>query len=198
MNKTFILIFDPWCGWCYGAQPGLEKLAAAHPDAAWQLLPSGLFCHPDYPDADRRAYFWQADQKIAALTGQPFSTAYREQILGDATQAFDSSLTTLAWFLISRTAPEKSVAILHALQRLRYVDGDVSLAAHANVGEAFGIPAASLRTALAEPWPAELHALVGTARRLMQEHGLRGVPALLLTETGKQGQPQVLPSQLLY
>ena len=35
-------LFDPLCGWCYGASAKLEQLAA-RPDIALQLVPTGLF-----------------------------------------------------------------------------------------------------------------------------------------------------------
>jgi putative protein-disulfide isomerase len=35
-------LFDPLCGWCYGASAVLEKLVA-RPDFAIDLAPTGLF-----------------------------------------------------------------------------------------------------------------------------------------------------------
>ncbi|WP_051304698.1 DsbA family protein [Chitinilyticum litopenaei] len=179
MNDRFILIFDPWCGWCYGAHPGLQRLRTALPHAEFELLPSGLFCRPERPDALRREYFWQADQQIATRTGQPFSMHYRERILGDAEQIFDASLATHAWFLLSQAAPQHSLDVLHAVQRLRYVEGDVSIDAHAALGERYGLDSASLARQLAGPWPDALHQLVARARQLMQQQNIQGVPTLL-------------------
>jgi hypothetical protein len=35
-------LFDPLCGWCYGASATVRRLAA-HPDFAVKLAPTGLF-----------------------------------------------------------------------------------------------------------------------------------------------------------
>ncbi|MBE9610810.1 DsbA family protein [Chitinilyticum piscinae] len=192
--SEFVLIVDPWCGWCYGAQPGLQRLREEDPQARWTLLPSGLFCQPSFPDAERRAYFWRNDRQIATRTGQPFSDAYREHILGDDQQGFDSSLATLTWHLLSEVQPEAALDILHAVQQLRYVAGDVSLAAHATLAGRFGCDPQWLAAQLAAGWPPALHAQVQQARQLMQEHQLFGVPALL----GRlNGQLQALPGQML-
>ncbi|MCH5052383.1 hypothetical protein [Pectobacterium aquaticum] len=47
MNKTLIYLFDPLCGWCYGATATISKLHE-NPDVNVELLPTGLF-------ADERA-----------------------------------------------------------------------------------------------------------------------------------------------
>ncbi len=37
-----IYLFDPLCGWCYGASPTLRQLAARE-DFVVEVAPSGLF-----------------------------------------------------------------------------------------------------------------------------------------------------------
>ncbi|TGU69964.1 DsbA family protein, partial [Mesorhizobium sp. M1C.F.Ca.ET.144.01.1.1] len=41
IDITVTYLFDPLCGWCYGATPMLDRLAAS--GVALELLPTGLF-----------------------------------------------------------------------------------------------------------------------------------------------------------
>ncbi|WP_373819139.1 hypothetical protein [Glaesserella sp.] len=86
-------LFDPLCGWCYGASATLQKLNEIYP---LTLTPTGLFYQSGRKmDADFARYAWGNDQRIEKLTGQPFSQAYLENVLqgeGD----FDSANSLLA------------------------------------------------------------------------------------------------------
>lgn len=42
MNKTITYLFDPLCGWCYGATAAVSDLASAS-EITLELLPTGLF-----------------------------------------------------------------------------------------------------------------------------------------------------------
>ncbi|MFC7551706.1 hypothetical protein ACFQU7_04410 [Pseudoroseomonas wenyumeiae] len=44
---------------------------------------------PDFAE-----YAWKNDQRIAQLTGQVFSEAYREKVLGNPAGRFDSTAAT--------------------------------------------------------------------------------------------------------
>src|SRR5256885_10329512 len=75
-------LFDPLCGWCYGASPTLEGLAA-RPDFIIKLAPTGLFAGEGARPMDDgfAAYAWANDQRIARLTSQTFSEDYRRKVL---------------------------------------------------------------------------------------------------------------------
>ena len=78
-------LFDPLCGWCYGASPALRRLAA-HPGISIELAPTGLFSGSGARPMDSQfaAYAWSNDQRIAELSGQRFSIDYREKVLGQS------------------------------------------------------------------------------------------------------------------
>lgn len=62
-------LFDPLCGWCYGAKPALETVASQYPV---ELTPTGLFFRSGrVMDADFAQYAWGNDERIERLTGQP-------------------------------------------------------------------------------------------------------------------------------
>ena len=70
MRVTYL--FDPLCGWCYGAGPALERLGQLG-DVTLELMPTGLFAGEGarMMDAQFAAYAWQNDERIARLTGSP-------------------------------------------------------------------------------------------------------------------------------
>ena len=192
-------LFDPLCGWCYAAAPALQYLQGVEGvDVA--LAPTGLFAGAGARpmDAQFAAYAWANDQRIQQLTGQPFTQAYRDHILGAANSRFDSGPATLALTAVAQTAPERELDALHALQHARYVDGrdNTDPAVIAEVLNALGLQAAAAR--LREPDDALRAALlerVTAARATMQLLGAQGVPQLAVT--GQGGALQLLGGDAL-
>ena len=84
-------LFDPLCGWCYGAVPTIRRLAQ-DPALSIELVPAGLFAGPGARAMDDHfaRHAWSNDQRIAQLTGQPFSVRYRERVLADRSTPLDS------------------------------------------------------------------------------------------------------------
>ena len=184
---TIIALIDPLCGWCWGAAPALARLAAS--GLRLEVVASGLFIGDRPITPDFAAYAWENDQKIRALTGQTFSEAYRENVLGQADGKLDSGPATLALTAVQQRAPEKALATLHALQAARWVDGlDVtSEAVVADVLRRTGLDEDIVAAFLAEDDAVieMLNDRAAFARELMQRLGARGVPTLLrVTETG--------------
>ena len=124
---------------------------------------------------------------LVTSTGQPFTQAYRDRILGAANGRFDSGPATLAWTAVAQTAPERELDALHALQHARYVEGrdNADPAVIADVLNSLGLQAAAAR--LREPSDALRVALlerVAAARVTMQLLGAQGVPQLAVAGQG--------------
>ena len=177
-------LFDPLCGWCYGASATLENLIR-EPDMDIELLPTGLFAGTGARpmDAGFADYAWSNDQRIARLTGQPFSDAYRQNVLKDHTRLFDSGPATLAVIAVAITAPERAFEALKAIQHARYVEGrdttDVTVLTQ--VLRSLDMP--EIADSLATPDAALMAAYrsgVETARTEMRRLGAEGVPALIV------------------
>ncbi len=184
---TLIALVDPLCGWCWGAAPALARLAES--GLRLEVVASGLFIGDRPITPDFAAYAWENDQKIRALTGQTFSDAYREKVLGQVDGKLDSGPATLALTAVQQRAPEKVLATLHALQAARWVDGlDItSEAVVADVLRRAGHDEDVVEAFLAEDDTVieMLNDRAAFARELMQRLGARGVPTLLrVTETG--------------
>lgn len=189
MNKTLRYLFDPLCGWCYGATPTLSALLE-EPGITVKLLPTGLFSGQGAKsmDADFAAFAWSNDQRIARLTGQSFSERYRESVLGDHRRLFDSGPSTVALTAVALTDPARELDALKAIQQARFVDGlDIAdLQTLASVLISIDIKEAA---AMIERPDSTLLGANRTrtdyAQALMTEFGARGVPTFIADSGAK-------------
>jgi putative protein-disulfide isomerase len=85
MPTTVTYLFDPLCGWCYGATPSLDKLAAAL-GLNLKLAPTGMFADEGARPMDAwfAAYAWSNDQRIAQLRGAGFLRRLSPKLSADA------------------------------------------------------------------------------------------------------------------
>ena len=183
---SFTYLFDPMCGWCYGASPTLEALKERGGYRV-DLVPTGLFADESafaMNDAFA-AHAWDADQRIARLSGQPFSEAYRRNVLGNRKARVDSGPATLALTAVRLTAPERELEALAAIQRSRYVDGrdNGDPAVIADVLETLSLKDASLRFSAPDAILLSANRTrIESGRAAMHHCGARGVPALLAAQ----------------
>lgn len=196
-------LFDPLCGWCYGAAPMIESLAVhlqGVPDAGLSLVPTGLFSGSGARrmDAGFADYAWANDVRIEQLTGQRFSERYRREVLGQIGASFDAGPAYLALSAVALTAPERELEALRHIQQARYIEGrDITTRPPlVELLHAHGLRAAAERLQAAD---AELLALESQRREqsqaLMRELGLHSVPALVCeTPEGRR----VIRGQALY
>ncbi|WP_165784512.1 DsbA family protein [Zhengella mangrovi] len=197
MHLTYL--FDPLCGWCYGAGPAIETLMQQD-DITVTALPSGLFAGSGaFPmNAGFAAHAWQADQRIAQLTGQQFSEAYRRQVLESGAGKVDSGPATLALSAVHLTAPEREFEALKAIQSARYVDGrdNGDPAVIASVLAEAGLDAAAARFAEPDDELREVNrSRIEEAQTEMHRFGARGVPTLI---AGTGADARVVNSSALY
>ena len=187
-NVTVTYLFDPLCGWCYAAAPALKFLQAQE-GVEVVLAPTGLFAGAGARpmDAQFAAYAWSNDQRIQQLTAQPFTQAYREQILGAPAGRFDSGPATLALTAVAQTAPERELDALHALQHARYVEGRDTAEPEvlADVLRALGLAdAAALTLAPDAALRSQVDERMARAQDLLRAVGARGVPQLVVAGQG--------------
>lgn len=192
-------LFDPLCGWCYGATPAIATLAA-HDEIALRLVPTGLFAGPGARRMDEAfaAYAWSNDQRIAQLTGQRFTEAYRTQVLAATGQSLDSGPASLALTAVALHAPKREHEALRAIQEARYVEGrDITalpvladILARLDLLEA----AAELASPSGDLLSADKTRMV-RGRELMAAHRARGVPALI---RHAEGETRLLASDALF
>lgn len=189
---TFTYLFDPLCGWCYGAAPAIARLRGMA-DVALKVLPVGLFAWENAVPLDRmRDHIRPADARIASLTGQTFSETYFDRVIGQADGRVQSGPATQALWLAEQAKPGAALDLLSAIQRTRYVDGrDITDAAVlAELGNLDVAAVTDLRTeAAARTW-------AGQGAQMLSAVGARGVPTLLMHDAA--GRTGVVPSNYLY
>ncbi|MGJ8547345.1 MAG: DsbA family protein [Sulfitobacter sp.] len=189
MTQTVTLhyLFDPLCGWCYGASTTIGTLAK-HPDIDLHPQATGMFAGSGArPMKSFAAQAWANDQRIAALTGLQFSEAYRDKVLGAEDALLDSTVATLAVTVVADTAPERVIEVLSAIQTARYVDGKdiTSSAVVANLLGDLGLMDASARVLSPDAALAgQVRDRTAKARDLMETYNMQGVPSLIAEVDG--------------
>lgn len=184
MHKALQYLYDPLCGWCYGAGPTVSALLET-PGVSFELLPTGLFSGEGarVMDDEFAAFAWSNDQRIEGVTGQHFSDAYRHQVLADREHRFDSGPATLAMTAVALTDASREWEVLKAIQHARYVEGSdvTSLSTLASLLKARGLSDAASMIEHSDVALVNANSSrIGRARVLMQEFGVPGVPQLVL------------------
>jgi putative protein-disulfide isomerase len=185
-NTTLITyLFDPLCGWCYGASPLMAQLATA-PGLTVVAMPTGLFSGAGARsmDASFAAYAWSNDERIASLSGQPFTEAYRTKVLAGGGR-LDSGPATLALSAVALTAPRRELDALNSIQAARYVSGlDVTtVSVLVTVLEGLGLEAAAAHlTSPSADFTAFHERRLRAAKTLMREFSVQGVPGVIVDD----------------
>lgn len=182
MNATLHYIFDPLCGWCYGAEP-LARAAADVPGLAVELHAGGLWPEPTVLPEETRRYIEQADTRLSEMTGQPLGAAYRRDLLFDPALVLDSRPVTTAVLAAERLA-HQGLRMLWAIQHAHYVNGR-----HVVRDEVLDELAAGLGIdplAFAEARDAvDADAHIAATRALMRDVGAQGFPTFVLEIDGR-------------
>lgn len=199
MSKTLHYLYDPLCGWCYGASSAVAAVAALS-TLNLNLLPSGLFAGAGArPMSDDFASFaWTNDQRIERLTGQRFTQRYRDAVLGNRQQRFDSGPATLALTAVALTSPDAEALVLSAIQKARYVEGrDITRPESlASVLQTLGLEPAAERLVRADAdLIAASRARVAQARTMLDRLRVSGVPTFVLEVDGEH---RVLPASTAF
>lgn len=185
-KTTVTYLFDPLCGWCYGASPAIQRLGQ-HSAIQLELAPTGLFAGSGGRtlDAAFADYAWSNDMRIEKLTGQRFTDAYRKNVLGKPGSRFDSAATTLALTAVSLSDPQRELEALKALQEARYLRAlDTSTApVVVKLLRDMGLGMAADRLEAADTELLAVNAArIQKAQALMQALSAQGVPTLAVTD----------------
>ena len=193
MQKQKVLfLFDPLCGWCYAVSDGIKKLAET---ADVELIPTGLFSRDKLMSSEWAQHAWANDQRIAQLTGLPFSEAYRQNVLQQPTN-FNSFALVQALTAVKTTEPARELEALRAFQKARYEAGldTAKLAVLADVLTQIGCTqAVEILHASATEQQAKQRITEGA--NIAQQFGVSGVP-FVVRET-EQGWERLSSESLL-
>lgn len=202
---TLHYIYDPLCGWCYGAKPLVQAARTVLPVVAHGGgMMTGRNRQPVSPQL--RDYVMPHDHRIAEYTGQPFGEAYFEGLLRDHSAVFDSA-PPIAAILAAQALTGQGLELLGRLQTAHYVEGrriadkDVLLA----LAEETGFDRATFDKAFEQATEGELQDHIKDSRGLLAKVGGQGFPTLVLEQDGQfklidispwLGKPQAFASWL--
>lgn len=116
-------VFDPLCGWCYGAAPLVQAACELEGlDIAFHA--GGMFTGDNRRpiSGEWREYVMKQDQRIARHSGQPFGNAYFDGLLLDSGVVLDSGPPITA-ILAAEAMAGIGLDMLHELQRSHFVCG---------------------------------------------------------------------------
>ena len=115
MTPVLHYIYDPLCGWCYGAEP-LAWAAAEVEGLELEMHAGNLFGEPARLPESMRRYIQQADARVAKISGQPYGDAYLGGLLHDPALVLHSPPAIAAVLAAQQLDPSKGLAMLKAIQ----------------------------------------------------------------------------------
>ncbi|MCU1790153.1 DsbA family protein [Pectobacterium polaris] len=187
-------IYDPLCGWCYGAAP--LALAALEIDGLDLILHGGGMMTgsnsrtitPEWHD-----YVIPHDRRIAQMTGQTFGEAYYEGLLRDTSVVLDSAPPTAA-VLAAEAMDDKGMVMLHEIERAHYVSGlkIVDAAVLRQCAEAIGLDGEAFSTEFAFIQAETLSKHINASRELLAKVRGQGFPTFALEDAN--GNFQQIPA----
>lgn len=177
-------IYDPLCGWCYGAAP-LVKAAREVLDVRPH---GGGMMTGDQRQAvtpQLRAYVKQHDERIAQLSGQHFGRGYVDGLLNQAGVVLDSEPPTAA-MLAAETIAGRGLDMLAQLQIAHYVEGRpvADRTTLIEVATALGLDSAAFAEAMDRLSGETVQVHIKETRKLMAEVGAPGFPSFVLETEG--------------
>jgi putative protein-disulfide isomerase len=183
-TTTLHYIYDPLCGWCYGAAPLVK---AAREIVAVCAHGGGMMtgARRQAVTAQLRNYVMQHDSQIAALTAQHFGEAYFDGLLRDATAVFDSEPPTAAMLAAEQLAG-RGLDMIARLQVAHYVEGRrvADRAVLIEEAEAIGLDSAAFAAALDRQTGEVVQAHIRETRQFMSVVGASGFPTFVLETNG--------------
>ncbi|MDF2415474.1 MAG: DsbA family protein [Aeromonas popoffii] len=185
MNETSLhYVYDPLCGWCYGAAPLLQA-AAGISGLHIELHAGGLWLGERRQPMGQalRDYVRPHDERIQALTGQPFGEHYFNELLLRDGLLLDSEQPIRAILAMSALGG-KGLTLLHRIQQSHYRDGIWigSLEHLSSLAAEQGMDAAAFADAYQN---VDLAGHLADSQRWMRRLGGQGYPTLGLVQGDK-------------
>ena len=178
MNAVLHYIYDPLCGWCYGAEP-LVTAASKVDGLALRLHAGGLWPQPTRLPEHTRRYIAQADARVGQMSGQPYGDAYLNGLLFDPDLVLESRPVVAAVLAAQSLDAGKALPMLRGIQHAHYEQGKhvVREGVLREVAASIGLDAAAFGKAVASV-PVDEH--IAESRELMNNVGAQGFPTFVL------------------
>lgn len=185
MSTTVLhYLYDPLCGWCYGATP-LVTAARAMPGLRVALHGGGMMSGANRQPVSEalRNYVLPHDHRIAALTGQAFGSAYFDGLLRDTGAVFDSTPPITA-ILAAEALAGRGADLLQRLQIAHYVEGRriADTEVLGQLAAEIGLDPATFAAELTRLEGETTQTHIAESRHLLGRVGGRGFPTFVLQQ----------------
>jgi len=182
MTAVLHYIYDPLCGWCYGAEP-LWTAAAAVTGLELRLHAGALWPQPTKLPEGTRLYIRQADARIAQMSGQPFGEPYLTGLLLDPDLVLDSRPVIAAVLAAQSLDETKALPMLRGIQHGHYEQGRrvVEEGTLAEIAGEIGLDPVAFVAAYRSV-PVDEH--IAASREFMNNVGAQGFPTFVLEIDG--------------
>jgi putative protein-disulfide isomerase len=183
-TTTLHYIYDPLCGWCYGAAPlvkAAREVLRVTPHGGGMM--TGTRRQSVTPQL--REFVKPHDARIAQLSGQPFGVDYRDELLRDTTAVFDSEPPTAA-MLAAEALAGRGLDMLAQLQIAHYVEGRriADRGVLIDVAAGLGLETDRFAAALNRQSGEVVQAHILQTRAFMARVGAQGFPSFVLESEG--------------
>jgi putative protein-disulfide isomerase len=178
MNAVLHYLYDPLCGWCYGAEP-LVAAAAGVDGLTLRLHAGGLWPQPTRLPEQTRRYIQQADARVGQLSGQPYGEPYLNGLLFDPELVLESRPVVAAVLAAQALDPAQALPMLRGIQHAHYERGEHVVRAEtlSRIAAEIGLDVAAFDQARASV-PVDEH--MAASRELMGNVGAQGFPTFVL------------------
>jgi putative protein-disulfide isomerase len=178
MNAVLHYIYDPLCGWCYGAEP-LVHAAAKVDGLTLRMHAGGLWPQPTKLPEHTRRYIQQADARVGQMSGQPYGEPYLNGLLFDPDLVLESRPVIAAVLAAQALDPAKALPMLRGIQHAHYERGQhvVRPETLRTIAAETGLDVAAFEHTLASV-PVDEH--IEESRELMNNVGAQGFPTFVL------------------
>jgi putative protein-disulfide isomerase len=178
MNAVLHYIYDPLCGWCYGAEP-LVWAASKVDGLALRMHAGCLWPQPTRLPDQTRQYIKQADARVGQMSGQPYGEPYLNGLLFDPELVLESRPVIAAVLAAQALDPKKALPMLRGIQHAHYERGQhvVREATLKEVAGEVGLDVAAFTKAL-QAVPVDEH--IASSQELMNNVGAQGFPTFVL------------------
>jgi len=177
-------IYDPLCGWCYGAAP---LVRAAREMVEVRACAGGMMAgaRRQTVTPQLREFVMEHDKQVAQLTGQRFGEPYFNGLLRDAGAVFDSE-PPIAAILAAEQLGGRGLDLLAQLQVAHFVDGRriADRAVLIEIAQALGIDRDDFATAFDRQTGVSVQTHIHESRQFMEQLGADGFPTFALETAG--------------
>ena len=178
MNAVLHYIYDPLCGWCYGAEP-LVWAASKVDGLALRMHAGGLWPQPTRLPDHMRRYIQQADARVGQMSGQPYGEPYLNGLLFDPELVLESRPVISAVLAAQALDPKKALPMLRRIQHAHYERGRhvVREDTLREIAAEIGLDVTAFGEAL-KSVPVDEH--IAESQELMNNVGAQGFPTFVL------------------